>query len=221
MSVAPQQVVKVAAPAPAPVRAIVPPVAAPTISKPQVSWTLPVRRNVSPHPGEKYVQVAAFGPRRSIRIFDNSRAKGLHPLVAPGPADGIHRILIGPYTNQRRWSRPAAHFGRCKDQLRCDGFHLPARCNQWMQAFALELSKIRIERLWTNAATCTYFSPGCGLTLRRTGRVQDTCGLLMVGAATGGTIALTGAGAGAATFTTCCGALTFFATKQCVFRRIG
>jgi len=96
---APRQVVKVAAPAPAPVRTIVPPVAAPTISKPQVSSTLTVRRNVSPHPGEKYVQVAAFGPKALDSYLRQLESKGLHPLVAPGPADGIHRILIGPYTN--------------------------------------------------------------------------------------------------------------------------
>ena len=64
------------------------------------SSTLPVHRNVTPRPGEKYVQVAAFGPKALESYLRALESKGLHPLVAPGPADGIHRILIGPYTNQ-------------------------------------------------------------------------------------------------------------------------
>jgi len=83
---APRPIVKVAAPEP--VRTIAP---APVAS--------PVRRNVTPHPGEKYVQVAAFGPKALDSYLRQLENKGLHPLVAPGPADGIHRILIGPYTN--------------------------------------------------------------------------------------------------------------------------
>jgi hypothetical protein len=63
------------------------------------SATLPVRRNVTPRPGEKYVQVAAFGQTALDAYLRQLESKGLHPLVAPGPSDGIHRILIGPYTN--------------------------------------------------------------------------------------------------------------------------
>jgi len=91
----PRQIVKVAAPEP--VRTIAPAPVAPSVeSKPATS---PVRRNVTPHPGEKYVQVAAFGPKALDSYLRQLESKGLHPLVAPGPADGIHRILIGPYTN--------------------------------------------------------------------------------------------------------------------------
>ncbi|HEY6393068.1 MAG TPA: SPOR domain-containing protein [Bryobacteraceae bacterium] len=87
----------VARPIAAPVVAPVP-AAVPTVTK-QDSAPLPVRRNVTPHPGEKYVQVAAFGPKALDSYLRQLESKGLHPLVAPGPADGIHRILIGPYTN--------------------------------------------------------------------------------------------------------------------------
>jgi cell division septation protein DedD len=93
---APRPVVKVATPAP--VRPIVPPVA-PDVVKPQEPAAKSARRTVTPHPGEKYVQVAAFGPKALDSYLRQLESKGLHPLVAPGPADGIHRILIGPYTN--------------------------------------------------------------------------------------------------------------------------
>jgi cell division septation protein DedD len=95
---APRPIVRVDAPVP--VRPIAPAQVAPAVvSKPQESSTLPVRRNVTPHPGDKYLQVAAFGPKALDSYLRQLQSKGLHPLVAPGPADGIHRILIGPYTN--------------------------------------------------------------------------------------------------------------------------
>jgi cell division septation protein DedD len=93
---APRPVVKVATPAPArPIATTV----APAVGKPQEPAAKPARRTVTPHPGEKYVQVAAFGPKALDSYLRQLESKGLHPLVAPGPADGIHRILIGPYTN--------------------------------------------------------------------------------------------------------------------------
>jgi len=98
-----RSVVKVAAPVQAPeaARPAVASVPVP-VSKPRKqpdSATLPVRRNVTPRPGEKYVQVAAFGQTALDAYLRQLESKGLHPLVAPGPSDGIHRILIGPYTN--------------------------------------------------------------------------------------------------------------------------
>jgi cell division septation protein DedD len=95
---APGPVVKIATPPP--VRPMTPPAApAPAVGKPQEPAAKPARRTVTPHPGEKYVQVAAFGPKALDSYLRQLESKGLHPLVAPGPADGIHRILIGPYTN--------------------------------------------------------------------------------------------------------------------------
>jgi cell division septation protein DedD len=96
---APRPVVRVAAPVPVNSMAAAP-VAPSVVSKPPEPVTLPVRRNVTPHPGDKYLQVAAFGPKALDSYLRQLQSKGLHPLVAPGPADGIHRILIGPYTNQ-------------------------------------------------------------------------------------------------------------------------
>jgi cell division septation protein DedD len=94
-------VVKLAAPAQAPevARPAVAPVLPAKPAKQTELAALPVRRNVTPRPGEKYVQVAAFGPKALESYLRELESKGLHPLVAPGPSDGIHRILIGPYTN--------------------------------------------------------------------------------------------------------------------------
>jgi cell division septation protein DedD len=80
-------------------RPIVTPIPQSKPGKQMDSATLPVRRNVTPRPGEKYVQVAAFGPKALEAYLRQLESKGLRPLVAPGPADGIQRILIGPYTN--------------------------------------------------------------------------------------------------------------------------
>ncbi len=92
-------IVKVAAPFQAPEAARPVVAAVPLSAKQPDSRTLPVRRNVTPRPGEKYVQVAAFGPKALEAYLRELESKGLRPLVAPGPSDGIQRILIGPYTN--------------------------------------------------------------------------------------------------------------------------
>ncbi len=89
----------VASPVTPPVTQAPAPVAMSSVKKQQDAATLPARRNVIPHPGEKYVQVAAFGPKALDAYIRQLESKGLHPLIAPGPSDGIHRILIGPYTN--------------------------------------------------------------------------------------------------------------------------
>jgi hypothetical protein len=72
----------------------------PEVQAKQQGWvSAPVRRNVTPKPGEKYIQIAAFGPKALESYLRDLEGKGLHPVIAPGPSDGIYRILIGPYTN--------------------------------------------------------------------------------------------------------------------------
>lgn len=58
-----------------------------------------VRHEAHVHPGERYLQIAAYGPRSLDAYLKTLEAQGLHPVVAPGPADNIYRILIGPYPN--------------------------------------------------------------------------------------------------------------------------
>jgi hypothetical protein len=57
------------------------------------------RHDASPHAGEKYLQIAAFGPRALDGFLKTLEGQGLHPVVAPGPVDNIYRILIGPFPN--------------------------------------------------------------------------------------------------------------------------
>jgi hypothetical protein len=57
------------------------------------------RRDASPRAGEKYLQIAAFGPRALNGYLKTLEKQGLHPVVAPGPVDNIYRILIGPFPN--------------------------------------------------------------------------------------------------------------------------
>jgi len=57
------------------------------------------RRDANPHAGERYLQIAAFGPRALDGFLKTLEGQGLHPVVAPGPVDNIYRILIGPFPN--------------------------------------------------------------------------------------------------------------------------
>jgi len=55
------------------------------------------RHDASPHSGEKYLQIAAFGPRALDGFLKTLEGQGLRPVVAPGPVDNIYRILVGPF----------------------------------------------------------------------------------------------------------------------------
>jgi len=80
-------------PAAAPV-AVAPVAVAPVPPRPAEA---PAWNTVAPQSGELYLQLAAMGPNSTndyLKILD---AKGIHPKVAPGPAENLHRILIGPY----------------------------------------------------------------------------------------------------------------------------
>jgi hypothetical protein len=57
------------------------------------------RHEASPRAGERYLQIAAFGPRALDGFLKTLEGQGLHPLVAPGPVDNIYRILVGPFSN--------------------------------------------------------------------------------------------------------------------------
>ena len=57
------------------------------------------RHEASPRAGERYLQIAAFGPKALDGFLRTLEGQGLHPLVAPGPLDNIYRILVGPFPN--------------------------------------------------------------------------------------------------------------------------
>jgi hypothetical protein len=57
------------------------------------------RRGLTPRAGEKYLQIAAYGPRSLDDYLKTLEKQGMHPLVGPGPAENIYRILVGPLPN--------------------------------------------------------------------------------------------------------------------------
>jgi hypothetical protein len=89
-----------AAPVVAAAPEIAKPVKAPQPAKRSDAPSQPFRRHeASPRIGEKYLQIAAFGPRALDGYLKTLEGQGLHPLVAPGPADSIYRILVGPFAS--------------------------------------------------------------------------------------------------------------------------
>lgn len=96
--VAPPVVVTASAPAkaqPLPIPAPIPekPISPPGLGQ---TWT-----TVTPRTGETYLQVMAMG-RRFVEDYVNGlKGKGLHPLVAMSPLDGIYRILFGPFKDRQ------------------------------------------------------------------------------------------------------------------------
>ena len=55
---------------------------------------------VEPKPGELYLQLATMGPNSTNEYLKVLDAKGIHPRVAPGPSESLHRLVIGPYPDQ-------------------------------------------------------------------------------------------------------------------------
>jgi hypothetical protein len=57
------------------------------------------RHDANLRSGERYLQIAAFGPHALDGFLKTLEGQGLHPVVAPGPVDNIYRILVGPFPN--------------------------------------------------------------------------------------------------------------------------
>jgi cell division protein FtsN len=60
----------------------------------------PAWNTVDPKSGELYLQLAAMGPNSTNEYLKMLDAKGIHPRVAPGPSDNLHRLVIGPYPDK-------------------------------------------------------------------------------------------------------------------------
>lgn len=76
------------------------PVKAPPPAKRNDAPSQPFKRHEAiPRTGEKYLQIAAFGPRALDGYLKTLEGQGMHPLVAPGPVDSIYRILVGPFAS--------------------------------------------------------------------------------------------------------------------------
>jgi len=60
----------------------------------------PAWNTVDPKSGEFYLQLAAMGPNSTNEYLKMLDAKGIHPRVAPGPSESLHRLVIGPYPDK-------------------------------------------------------------------------------------------------------------------------
>jgi hypothetical protein len=80
----------------------IPAAPAPALERPTATlvqgqtWTA-----VTPQTGETYLQVIALGERSVGPYVEELKGKGLHPLVAASPMDGVYRILFGPFKNRQ------------------------------------------------------------------------------------------------------------------------
>jgi cell division septation protein DedD len=54
---------------------------------------------ITPHDGERYIQLGAFNVEATRRFVQHLRSEKLEPRVAPGPKPEIMRVLIGPFDN--------------------------------------------------------------------------------------------------------------------------
>ena len=98
----------VANPAPSPVvvaepvaaEPIVEPVTVPAEKANPSNTETPAWNTVDPQSGELYLQLAAMGPNSTNDYLKTLDAKGIHPRIAPGPSESLHRILIGPYPDK-------------------------------------------------------------------------------------------------------------------------
>lgn len=55
---------------------------------------------ITPHVGERYIQVGALNAEATRRFIQRLRKENLEPHVAPGPKPELLRVLIGPFDNQ-------------------------------------------------------------------------------------------------------------------------
>ena len=70
----------------------------------------PVPKLITPQPRERYLQLAALGPSYTERYLPQMRAQGYNVVVAPGPTDGIYRIVVGPFPDRPALERQKAVF---------------------------------------------------------------------------------------------------------------
>ena len=52
---------------------------------------------ITPHPGERYIQVGAFNEQATRRFVEHLKHESRQPHVAAGPTPQILRVLIGPF----------------------------------------------------------------------------------------------------------------------------
>lgn len=71
------------------------PVVEPVTVAPASAWD-----TVEPKSGELYLQLATMGPNSTNEYLKSLDTKGIHPRIAPGPSENLHRLVIGPYPDK-------------------------------------------------------------------------------------------------------------------------
>jgi len=71
------------------------PVVEPVTVAPASAWD-----TVEPKSGELYLQLATMGPNSTNEYLKTLDAKRIHPRIAPGPSESLHRLVIGPYPDK-------------------------------------------------------------------------------------------------------------------------
>jgi cell division septation protein DedD len=75
---------------------------------------------VDPQPGELYLQLATMGPNSTNEYLKALDSQGIHPRIAPGPSDNLHRIVLGPYPDK-------AALEKQQQELEASGIQFMAR----------------------------------------------------------------------------------------------
>jgi hypothetical protein len=75
---------------------------APAVAKPVEPATVaaPAWNEVEPQSGDLYLQLATMGPNSTNEYLKELNAKGIHPRIAPGPSENLHRLVLGPYPDK-------------------------------------------------------------------------------------------------------------------------
>ncbi len=66
---------------------------------------------IDPQPGDKYIQIAAISSPSVPKILSELHGDNIQASVAPGPREGVVRILVGPFPDENS-------LGRAKTELR-------------------------------------------------------------------------------------------------------
>jgi len=71
-----------------------------TVIVPVAQQTSPLKRYagpmIEPKPGERYLQIGAYGPTFTHAFVEELKGQGFHPVVAVGPTEDVYRVMIGP-----------------------------------------------------------------------------------------------------------------------------
>jgi cell division septation protein DedD len=69
----------------------------PSLHAPDAAGELDATLFAEPIPGARYIQVGAVDRGVAVILAEGLRARGFNGFIAPGPKDGIYRVLVGPF----------------------------------------------------------------------------------------------------------------------------